>query len=256
MRSSKMAAGSGRAAIFHHHHNGGRKTLPRSWLTSFPAPPSWNQDGGATNNVWRTFGLPWNPQKGVVLVQKTSRRRLKFTLNEIEKHLIVCLPQPFSKWLRELPSCHYGEVDQSARVNTTFHEMWCWLRQAPTLLFFFNCTLQYTRIIVEYSVIVGRSLVWLETNPNPTMTILLFSSILLTKRQWQSSTITRSVWQCKKSVMSRIQSTDHEEAIVNHQHQNGELARWWRCPDCDSQKAQHEAPSAALQSACPATLHS
>ena len=122
--------------------------------------------------------------------------------------------------------------------------------------FFLNCTLQYTRIIVEYSVIVGRSLVWLETNPNPTMTSLLFSSILLNKRQWQSSTITRSVWQCKKSLMSRIQSTDHEEAIVNHQHQNGELARWWQCPDCDSQKAQHEAPSAALQSACPATLHS
>ena len=138
MRSSKMAAGSGRAAIFHHHHNGGRKTLPRSWLTSFPAPPSWIQDGGATNHVWRTLGLRWNPQKGVVLVQKTSLRRLKlfsFFLH-FEKHLIVSLPQPFSKWLRELPACHYGEVDQSAHVNTTFHEMRCWLWQAPTLLFF------------------------------------------------------------------------------------------------------------------------
>ena len=28
IRSSKMAAGSGRAAIFHHHHNGGPKTRP------------------------------------------------------------------------------------------------------------------------------------------------------------------------------------------------------------------------------------
>ena len=136
MRSSKMAAGSGRAAILRLRLNGGRKTLPRSWLTSFPAPPSWNQDGRAINNVGRTLGLPWNLQKGVVLVQKTSRRHLKFTLNEIEKHLIVSLPQPFSKWLRELPACHYGEVDQSARVNTRFHETWCWLRQAPTLLFF------------------------------------------------------------------------------------------------------------------------
>ena len=54
----------------------GRKGRPRSWLTSFPAPPSWNQDGGATSNVWWTLGLPWNPQRGVVLVQKTSRRRL------------------------------------------------------------------------------------------------------------------------------------------------------------------------------------
>ena len=59
IRSSKMAAGSGRAAIFHHHHNRGRKVIPKSWLTSLPAPPSWNQDGGATSNVWRTTGLPW-----------------------------------------------------------------------------------------------------------------------------------------------------------------------------------------------------
>ena len=35
-----------------------------------------------------------------------------------EKHLIVILTQPFSKWLKKLPACHYGEVDQSARVNT------------------------------------------------------------------------------------------------------------------------------------------
>ena len=156
MRSSKMAAGSGRAAIYLHLHNGDRKTRPRSWLTSFPAPPSWIQDGGATSNVWRTSELPWNPQKGVVLVQKkTSHRRLKlffFLLfyRDSKKHLIVSLPQPFSKWLRELPACHYGEVDQSARVNTTFRETWFWLRQAPTLLFFyfmvfffnFDCTLQ------------------------------------------------------------------------------------------------------------------
>ena len=139
MRSSKMAAGSGRAAIFLHLHNGDRKTRPRSWLTSFPAPPSWIQDGGATSIVWRTSELPWNLQKGVVLVQKTSRRRLKlfFILfyRDSKKHLIVSLPKPFSKWLRELPACHYGEVDQSARVNTTFHETRCWLRQAPTLLF-------------------------------------------------------------------------------------------------------------------------
>ena len=77
MRSSKMAAGSGRAAIFRRRRNRGRKGRPKSWLTSFPAPPSWNQDGGAANNVWGALGLPWNPQKGVVLVQKTSRRRLK-----------------------------------------------------------------------------------------------------------------------------------------------------------------------------------
>ena len=54
MRSSKMAAGSGRAAILRLRLNGDRKGRPKSWLTSFPAPPSWIQDGGATSNVWRT----------------------------------------------------------------------------------------------------------------------------------------------------------------------------------------------------------
>ena len=137
MRSSKMATGSGRAAIFHLNLNGDRKVLPSSWLTLFPAPPSWNQDGGATSNAWRTLELPWNPQKGVVLVQKRPVDVWSyFFFLLFEKHLIVSLPQTFSKWLREFPACHYGEVNQSARVNTTFHETWCWLRQAPTLLFF------------------------------------------------------------------------------------------------------------------------
>ena len=56
--------------------------------------------------------------------------------------------------------------------------------------------------------------------------------------------------------MSWIQSTDHEEAIFDRQRQNGELARLWRCPDCISEKVQHQAPLTALQLACPATLHS
>ena len=114
-----------RAAILRHRHNGDRKGRPKSWLTSFPAPPSWIQDGGATSYVWRTSELPWKPQKGVVLVQKRpvdvwSYFFLLFYRLK-KKHLIVSLPQPFSKWLRELPACHYGEVDQSARVNTTLH---------------------------------------------------------------------------------------------------------------------------------------
>ena len=136
------------------------------------------------------------------------------------------------------------------------HVPWNVVLTSASTYSFFNCVLQYTWIIEEYSVIVGRSLVWLETNLNPTMTILLFSSILSAKRQWQSSTSMRPVWQLQKSVMSRIQSTDHEEAIFDRGHQNGELARLWRCPDCDSQKVQHQAPSTVLQSACPATLHS
>ena len=73
MRSSKMATGSGRIAIFHHHHNRDRKKYPKSWLTSFPVPPSWIQDGGATSNVWRTSRCLWrHPWKGSKNVPQTS----------------------------------------------------------------------------------------------------------------------------------------------------------------------------------------
>ena len=79
---------------------------------------------------------------------KTSRRRLKLFFLLFEKHLIVSLPQPFLKWLRELPACHYGEVDQSAHVKPRsmghgvdfgkhlFYFFWI------LCFYFFNCTLQ------------------------------------------------------------------------------------------------------------------
>ena len=72
------------------HRNGDPKKYPRSWMTSFPAPPSWNQDGGATSSVWRTSGLPWNPQTGVVLVQKRPVDVWSYFLNfsiEIQKSI-------------------------------------------------------------------------------------------------------------------------------------------------------------------------
>ena len=87
-----------------------------------------------------------HPQKGVVLVQKRPVDVWSYFFL-FEKHLIISLQQPFSKWLRESPACHYGEDDQSARVNTTFHETWCWLRQAPILLFFFKL---YSTIYANY----------------------------------------------------------------------------------------------------------
>ena len=45
---------------------------------------------------------------------KTSLRCLKlcfyFSVEIQKRHLIASLPQPFSKWLRELPACHYGKL--------------------------------------------------------------------------------------------------------------------------------------------------
>ena len=146
MMSSKMATDSLRAAILRHRHNGGRKTLPKSWLTSFPAPPSWMVSSKmAAPQI--TSGGRWNFREDIIQTsvpssergcssKKTPCRRLTlFFYFSIE---IVSLPQPFAKWLRELPACHYGVVDQAAHVKTTFHETWCWLRQAPILLFFFK----------------------------------------------------------------------------------------------------------------------
>ena len=55
------------------------------------------------------------------------------------KHLIVSLTQALSKWLSELPTCYYAEVI-SLHMSKVVKNLR--LQQAPTLLFFFNCTLQ------------------------------------------------------------------------------------------------------------------
>ena len=142
MRSSKMAAGSGRVAILHLPLNRDRKTRPKSWLMSFPAPPSWIQDGGATSNVWRTSRRPWRRPTDVCPIHESCR---SLTLLSFKKHLIVSLTQPLSKWLSELPACYYAEVI-SLHMSKVMKNLR--LQQAPTLLFFifffyfFNCTLQ------------------------------------------------------------------------------------------------------------------
>ena len=149
MRSSKMTAGSGGAAIFRHHHNWVRKVLPKSWLTSFPVPPSWNQDGGATSNVWRTSELPWNPQKGVVLVQKHPVDLWSYFFLLFEKHLMVSLPShSWNGW----GSCPLATTGKSISLHvSTPRSMKCGVDFGKHLLyfffgfyvvFFFNCTLQ------------------------------------------------------------------------------------------------------------------
>ena len=119
-RSSKMAAGSGRAAILRRRRNGDRKTRPRFWMTSFPASPSWIQDGGGGNDVRRTSRRSWRRSTDVCPIHE-SCRSLTLLFSEIKKnkkHLIVSLTQALSKWLSELPAYHYAEVDQSAHVES------------------------------------------------------------------------------------------------------------------------------------------
>ena len=134
-RSSKMATGSGRAAIFLHLHNRDRKTRPRFWMTSFPASPSWIQDGGGGNDVRRTSRRSWRRSTDVCLIHE-SCRSLTLLFSEIKKnkkHLIVSLTQALSKWLSELPACYYAEVI-SLHMSKVMKNLR--LRQAPTLLFF------------------------------------------------------------------------------------------------------------------------
>ena len=130
MRSSKMAAGSGRAAIFRRRRNGDRKTRPRSWMTSFPASPSSIQDGDGGNDVWRTSRRPWRRPTDVCPIHESCR---SLTLLRFKKHLIVSLTQALSKWLSELPACYYAEVI-SLHMSKVVKNLR--LQQAPTLLFF------------------------------------------------------------------------------------------------------------------------
>ena len=129
MRSSKMATGSGRAAIFLRLRNRGRKTRPRSWMTSFPPQPSWIQDGDGGNDVWRTSRRPWRRSTDVCPIHESFR---SLTLLRFKKHLIVSLTQALSKWLSELPACYYAEVI-SLHMSKVVKNLR--LQQAPTLLF-------------------------------------------------------------------------------------------------------------------------
>ena len=112
-------------------HNRDRKTRPRSWMTSFPAPPSWIQDGGGGNDVWRTSRRPWRRPTDVCPIHESCR---SLTLLRFKKHLIVSLTQALSKWLSELPACYYAEVI-SLHMSKVMKNLR--LQQAPTLLFFF-----------------------------------------------------------------------------------------------------------------------
>ena len=132
-------------------HNRDRKTRPRSWMTSFPAPPSWIQDGGGGNDVWRTSRRPWRRPTDVCPIHESCR---SLTLLRFKKHLIVSLTQALSKWLSELPACYYAEVI-SLHMSKVMKNLR--LQQAPTLLFFlfffFFFTVLYNSLELLYSTV-------------------------------------------------------------------------------------------------------
>ena len=73
-----------------------------------------------------------------------------------------------TEWVARLPL-------RGSRSVCTCRKLWKTFDSGKHLIyfffFFFYCTLQFSRIIVQYSVIVGRNL---ETNLTPTMTIFFF----------------------------------------------------------------------------------
>ena len=71
------------------------------------------------------------------------------------KHLIVSLTQTLSKWLSELPACHYGEVDQSACANTMKHgvDFGKHLLYFFLFYFYFFLTVLYNSLELLYSTV-------------------------------------------------------------------------------------------------------
>ena len=132
-RRRKMAALPLPAAILDDLISGSRKWGHPRWRPEAEGPPSCAAaaigiEKRAPGSGWRHFRRRHLGFK-MVAVEMTSggRRDVLQTsapsMSPVEvwlywKHLIVSLTQALSKWLSELPACYYGEVDQSACVNT------------------------------------------------------------------------------------------------------------------------------------------
>ena len=114
----------------------GRKGRPRSWLTSFPAPPSLIQDGGATSNVWRTSRRPWRRPTDVCPIHESCRPVDVWFYLDLRSIWSLASPNHSRNGWGSCPLATTGK-SISLHVSTPCsHETWCWLRQAPTLLFF------------------------------------------------------------------------------------------------------------------------
>ena len=147
MRSSKMATGSGRAAILRHRHKRGRKTRPRSWMTSFPTSSSWIQDSDGGNDVWRTSRRPWRRPTDVCPIHESCRPVEVWLYLDLKSIWSLASPRHYpSDWVScPLATTRKWSVCTCRKLWKNFR-----LQQAPTLLFwgdfilfyFFNCTLQ------------------------------------------------------------------------------------------------------------------
>ena len=162
-RWRKMAALPLPVAILDDLISGSRKWGHPRWRPEAEGPPSCATatigiEKTAPGPGWRHF-RPRHLGSKMATVEMTSTGRRDAredvlqtsapSMSPVEvwlywKHLIVSLTQALSKWLSELPACHYAEVDQSAHVES------CEKPSTPAssystfffFFFFFNCTLQ------------------------------------------------------------------------------------------------------------------
>ena len=136
-RWRKMAALPLPVAILDDLISGSRKWGHPRWRPEAEGPPSCATatigiEKTAPGPGWRHF-RPRHLGSKMATVEMTSRGRRDAredvlqtsapSMSPVEvwlywKHLIVSLTQALSKWLSELPACHYAEVDQSAHVES------------------------------------------------------------------------------------------------------------------------------------------
>ena len=270
MRSSKMATGSWRNAIFHLHQNCDRKVLPKSWLTSLPAPPSWlvsskmaapqatsggHRDSG--EDVHQTSAPSSSSERGRSSPKMPCRYlTLLFYFSIDIQKCIWSLASP-NHSLNDWGSCPLATTEESISLHVSTPRSMGSMKRGVDfgkhLLYFFlksflNCTLQYTRIIVEYSVIVGGSLVDSKPTSTPLWPFCFLSHLS------QPSDNDRAVWVrgqfdsiikvwclgCRVQIMRRRYLATKEETS---KWCRGQIVTARECPDCDSQEVQHQAPS-------------
>ena len=115
-------------------HNRGRKTRPRSWMTSFPAPPSWIQDCGGGNDVWRTSRRPWRRSTDVCPIHESCRPVEVWLYLDLKSIWSLASPRHYpSDWV----SCPLATTWKSISLHMSKVVKNLRLQQAPTLLFFF-----------------------------------------------------------------------------------------------------------------------
>ena len=124
------------------HRNRDRKTRPRSWMTSFPASPSWIQDGDGGYDVWRTSRRLWRRPTDFCPIHESCRSLTYLDLKSIWS-LASSRHYPSDWGSCPLVTTRKWSVCTCRKLWKTFDFSKLLLYFFLDLFFyFFNCTLQ------------------------------------------------------------------------------------------------------------------